>query len=207
MCVCMHVCAHTCGLGEREGRRVGGGSPPRRSPISAVHGFIGVVVFLHRRVCRKTWSWVLLSRVYRNRESLPCAQQPLGPALSAPRGFPRSCRSPGLGGEATGPPCQPMPGLWLKARAAAWSFPFRASCYIPRVGAGSLEGGKELAASTQKEASLSYLFHVFVGGSWAGSVCGEGGWSTLVFCPFSEILVRRCSREGSSVLEGGCLEL
>lgn len=169
MCVC--VCTHVV-WEKAEGRRVGGGSPPRPSPRSAVHGFIGVVVFLHRRVCLRSWSWVLLSRVYRNRESLPCTQQPLGPVLSAPRGFPRSCQSPGLGDEATGPPCQPMPGLWLKARAAAWSFPFRASCCIPRGGAGSLEGGRELAASTSKEASLSYLFHVFVGGGWAGCVCG-----------------------------------
>ena len=46
VCVCVHVCVCTCGLGEGGGEKGRWGRPPRRSPVSAGHGFIGAVVFL-----------------------------------------------------------------------------------------------------------------------------------------------------------------
>lgn len=120
VCMCVHVCAHE--VWEKvEGRRAGGGASKTLPSICSA--------WLHRsssfptgrlggRVCLEELSWVLLEQSLRNRQSLLCTKQPLGLALSAPRGFPRSCTSPGLGGKATRPPCQPMPGLWRRPAAA-----------------------------------------------------------------------------------------
>lgn len=181
------------------------GEPPRRSPVFAVHGFIGAVVFL-------LGGQTGLPEELELGPPEQSLREPRKPALHqaatwagtlCPQGIPTELHKPRVGRQGHQASLPAHAWALAQGRGGCLELSFQGELLYSQKGSWVL-GGRERAGRQHPERGISFLSVLCICWWRLGWV---GVWGTLVFHPFSEILVRRCSREGSSVLEGRCLEL